>query len=292
MLRRMVMLVLVVHLLVGQIVLGTVDDVPVGRSEAATAASSAVHVAATAVHFAIVMVHGRTLVGVPAEHAAAAIGGITEASGEFVSRKVHLFLGFAVPVAAGTLVGSLPASSGSSVVVSVTSGVVVVIPLLALILVLPVGTRIFVVDPAVLLLPACRRIIPALGRSLVRFLIVRSVAVLRRAVVFAAIPRSMFFRRTSTIEGSRRRCRFPIAPVPLDMITSRRGIIRIVVSAEITVAISTITIVTSAIFAVVVATFTDWRRWRWRRVPLVRTVSSAGSAHDCLLLVRGIFTIA
>lgn len=290
-LRRMVVLVLVLHLLVGQILLGTVDAVPVRGSEAATAASSTVHVATTAVHLAVVMVHRGTLMGVPAEHAAT-IGNIAESSGEFVPREVHVFLGFATVPVAGTLVGALPATSGSSatMVMGVTSRVVIVIPLLlALILVLPVGTRILVVDPAVLLLPAGRRIIPAARRSLVRFLIVRSVAVLRRTMMIAAIPAAMVIRRSSAIEGSLRR--LAVAPVPLDVIASRRRIIRVVVAAVIPVSISAIAIVPSTIFPVVVATFADWRRWRRRRMPLVRTVSGASSTHDRLLLMRRIVTI-
>lgn len=253
---RMMMFVLVLHLLVGQILLSTVDAVTVGWSEA-SAAASPVHVATAAVHLAIVVIHwGRSLVRVPTEHAPT-IRNVAESAGQLVSwpAKVHVFLGFAVPVA-GTLVlvGTLPATRPSSaVVVGVSTGVIVVFPLLrrwALIAVLPVGT-IFVVDPAVRFLPAWL-VLPVAGRSLlVRFLIVRrSVAVLRWPVMISTVPRaSIFRRRSAAIEVPRW---FTItAPVPLDVVTSRRRIIRVFVTAVI-VSTSAVTLVTRAIFTVVV----------------------------------------
>lgn len=289
----MMMFVLVLQLLVGQILLSTVDAVPVGWSEA-SAAASPVHVATAAVHLAIVVIHwGRSLVRVPTEHAAT-IGNVAESAGQLVSwpAKVHVFLGFAVPVA-GTLVlvGTLPATRPSSaVVVGVSTGVIVVFPLLrrwALIAVLPVGT-IFVVDPAVRFLPAWL-VLPVPGRSLlVRFLIVRrSVAVLRWPVMISTVPRASIFRRRSpAIEVPRW---FTItAPVSLDVVTSRRRIIRVFVTAVI-VSTSAISLVPRAVFTVVVTANRPCRGRRWR-MPLVWTVPGPRSTHD-RLLGRRIFSL-
>lgn len=196
------------HLLICQVLLSTVDAVTIGWSEAATAASSHAAPFHVAAHFALVlMVHGRTLVRVPSEHAAAFANRFAKTSSKFVTRaKVHVFLGFSVPVAGTTLVLiwmtlSLPPAASSSVGVGVTWSrancrMVVVFPL-ALLLVLPVRT-IFVPDPTVGLLPAF--FFPVARRSLVRFLIVRSVTVLRRWMVLP-VPGTVLFP-TSSIKRS------------------------------------------------------------------------------------------
>lgn len=200
------MLVLL-HLLICQVLLSTVDAVTVGWSEAATAASSHAAPFHVAAHFALVlMVHGRTLVRVPSEHAAAFSNRFAKTSSKLVTRaKFHVFLGFSVPVAGTTLVLirvalSLPpaaATASSPVSVRMTRSranrrMVIVFPL-ALLLVLPVRT-IFVPDPTVGFLPAL--FFPVARRSLVRFLIVRSVTVLRRRMMLP-VPRTVLFPTSS-----------------------------------------------------------------------------------------------